>query len=589
MIEHRSPISGIASFSDRYISTAGYDNQVILWDAKNKRALGKGTHDHLVNQCRFSHDGRYLVTSSSDCTARIWAVPSMRLTSVLSGHHDDVESIAINDDNNIIATCSRDHCIRLFNKEGGLIKILKGHTQDVISIEWLESSHILISSSDDGTVKRWDTKTGEILNDIDLGGAETDTIVITKKGVIFAANDDGNIISIVTNPNSIGSSINAGDLIQQEFSAHKAGIKRLVYSKESNSIVSLSYDRTVKIWSIVDNTSIVMQKTTDIPGIIWPRSCCFIGIDQLAFATFGSCYATLDCNTLTWDLSSINPTIGINAVLDTQDNAFSIGDAGIIQKHNAQQHPTAIRTLPSLCNFLLEVGDHIVTGGQSGEIFNALTGDKIYQHHSPLNCGTTYQIEDTTYAAIGTYTGEIVILKMNDLGRLSYDQTTLLQDNAIKGICNDGNTLFSVSATGQAAFHDIRTLNVHAIIPKGHDKISNGCATLGDHYFASVSRDLKLRIWNSNESNHSIEASQHDTPLTFSIKCITAIPTASMIAIGSYGGEIALFDYQKTRWVSIMRPTTAGISNLTVSADQSKFIASSYDGKLHYITLSQYR
>lgn len=585
MIEHRSPISGIASFLDKYISTAGYDNQVILWDAKNKRALGRGSHDHLVNQCRFSHDGRYLVTSSSDFTARIWEVPSMRLKAVLSGHLDDVESIAINDDNTIIATCSRDHQIRLFNNEGKLLKVLSGHTQDVISVEWLEDSHILISSSDDGTVKRWDTQTGELLDDIDLGGSETDTIVITKKGIIFAANDDGNIISIKKSMRSTTEDTQS-ELIQQEFAAHNAGIKRLVYSKETNSIVSLSYDRTVKIWSIVDESTLVMEKTTEIPSIVWPRSCCFIGIGQLAFATFGSCYATLDCQTLQWDLSSINPTVGINAVLDTAKNTLSIGDAGIVRVHHSQISSKPIQTLPSLCNFLLAFGDEVITGGQSGEIFSALTGTVIYQHHSPLNCGTTYQIGSDIYAAIGTYTGEIVVLRRNELGDIHYVETRLIQDNAIKGICNDGDTLFSVSATGQATFHTIETLEPIAIISHAHEKISNGCATLGKHQFASVSRDLKLRIWTHQGIDQPIKVAQYDTPLTFSIKCITAIPDSSLIAIGSYGGQIAIFDYQKYQWVHEARPTTAGISNLSVAADRSGFIASSYDGKVHHLTLN---
>ena len=393
MIEHNAPISGIASYKDKYISTAGYDNQVILWDAKTKTALNRGLHDHLANQCRFSKSGEYLITSSSDKTGRVWEVPSMRLVAVLSEHEDDVESIAISDDDQLIATCSRDHKVRTYSIDGQLQNIIEGHTQDVISVEWINNSRELISSSDDGTVKRWDGESGELLENIDLGGVETDTIVITKEGVIFAANDNGEMISI-SNGN------------RKTFFAHNAGIKRLVYSDQTNALVSLSYDRKVKVWHVKNQKEIELFRETDIPAIIWPRSCCFIGIQHLAFATFGSSYATLDLDTMEWDDSGIRPTHGVNAVLHIDTKQYSIGDAGIFK-----QDGKALHTLPSLCNFLAQLDDAIVTGGQTGEIFNGITGELIHQHRSPLNCGTSYQLKGIHHVAIGAYTGEVIILK----------------------------------------------------------------------------------------------------------------------------------------------------------------------------------
>lgn len=60
MIEHKSPVSGIATFDKKYIATAGYDNQLILWNAKTDEGINSGHHDHLVNQCVFNSCGNYL-------------------------------------------------------------------------------------------------------------------------------------------------------------------------------------------------------------------------------------------------------------------------------------------------------------------------------------------------------------------------------------------------------------------------------------------------------------------------------------------------------------------------------------------------
>ncbi|MDR0217536.1 MAG: hypothetical protein LBI71_01410 [Enterobacteriaceae bacterium] len=75
MITHHAPINGISAYRDKYVLTAGYDNQVILWDAKTQRPIACAMHDHLANQGIFSPDGNYAVTSSSDYSARLWTVP----------------------------------------------------------------------------------------------------------------------------------------------------------------------------------------------------------------------------------------------------------------------------------------------------------------------------------------------------------------------------------------------------------------------------------------------------------------------------------------------------------------------------------
>ena len=79
---HRSPISGIAA-NDCHVLMGGYDNKVTLRDAATRAPLACGWHDHLVNHVSLSQCGRYGLSSSSDHTARVWHVPSLKLLSVL--------------------------------------------------------------------------------------------------------------------------------------------------------------------------------------------------------------------------------------------------------------------------------------------------------------------------------------------------------------------------------------------------------------------------------------------------------------------------------------------------------------------------
>jgi WD40 repeat protein len=106
-MHHVGPIAGVAAHGS-WIASAGYDNRLILWDATSRRALARSAHDHLVNACAFSHDGRYLVSASSDYSARIWSLPDLRLIAVLGGHGDDVDMARFSPDDALVATCALD-------------------------------------------------------------------------------------------------------------------------------------------------------------------------------------------------------------------------------------------------------------------------------------------------------------------------------------------------------------------------------------------------------------------------------------------------------------------------------------------------
>ncbi|WP_122671838.1 WD40 repeat domain-containing protein [Pseudomonas viridiflava] len=556
-MRHFGPISGITAFNDIYVATAGYDNQVILWNAKTKTPIQRVLHDHLANQCAFNADGTLLVSASSDYTARVWEVPSLRLKAVLIGHEDDIEMAAFSPDGQTIATSSRDHTIRLFDTQGHTKHILRGHGADVISVCWSADGRTLVSSSDDGSIRRWSAGTGECIDIIDLGGVETDTVALSRDGIIFAGDDEGKI-SVITAQGT------------QLYPAHAAGIKRIVWDDAQRLLVSLSYDRCVMLWHLDEQNKLTTTAQTSLPSIIWPRSCTLLGTERIAFVTFGSSYATWNFVTQEWDLNGIEPAVSLNAVAVVENDIYSIGDAGILQI-NGQPSTHA----GSLCNFLLPFGGSVLTGGQMGTVFDARTGEALYQHRSPLNCGTTFERNGQLHAAIGTYTGEALIFCL-EAGKPRFVTAVSLHENAIKGIAADEGFLFSVCATAAAAFHRISDFGLERYLDKAHARISNGCTRIEDG-FASIGRDLKLRLWRNGQDE------VFDTPHDHSIKCIAISQDRQHIATGSYGGTVAIFDVAKRHWVMVQKPTASGISCLSQNADGTGFLASAYDGRIYPI------
>lgn len=556
MIRHNGPISGTAAHGGTYVATAGYDNQLILWNAADHTPLARAFHDHLANQVAFSPDGRYLISSSSDYTARLWSVPDLKLLAVFADQKDDVEMSVFHPTRQLVATASRDHAIRVYDFSGTLVARMDGHTADVISVAWLGDGDELLSSSDDGTVKRWSLTEAGPVGSIDLQGVETDTIAITPDGVVYAGNDNGEIITIT-------------DEGVHAHPAHDAGIKRLVHHAASDSLVSLSYDRTVRIWST--RGALDLTRSSVYPAPVWARSCAFLDDDTLVFATFGSTYATYDITADTWHLDGVEHTTCVNAVTTFDGQVVTIGDSGVLQVdgRNAAE-------VGSLCNFLVRAGGVLLTGGQLGQVFDAETGEVLHQHRSPLNCGAAFTRDGVPHVVIGTYTGEGLVFAVED-GKLREVAVLPLHEGAVKGVAVSADSLFAVSADAAASWFSLSGLTETARVDEGHDRIANGCAALPDGAFASVSRDLKLRLWDSTEPRVV------DTPHDHSVKCVAADAAGRYVATGSYAGTVAVYDTAEDTWTRVVRPTTAGISSLHHDSRRGYFLAASYDGAVHEI------
>lgn len=555
-MKHSSPISGIAVHADQYVATAGYDNRVILWDQATGEPITRSLHDHLANQCAFSPDGTRLVTSSSDYTARLWSVPEMSLLAVFNDQADDVEMSVFHPTEDLVATASRDHHVRIYDFGGGLVHRFEGHTADVISVEWAANGDELITSSDDGTVKRWSRSTGGLVEDIDLGGVETDTVVTSPDGMLYAGNDLGEIVVIA-----------AGET--KRFPAHAAGIKRLVLDSSRGLLVSLSYDRAMRLWDVSGNQPILVLEAEFLPDV-WPRSCAFGHGPRLVFGTFGASYRTYDYEQRKWLDETIEPTHGVNSVTAWRGSVLTVGDSGVVKQDGQEVARTG-----SLCNFLAPTGRTILTGGQMGMVLDAFTGSVVHRHRSPLNCAATFEHDGAEHVVIGAYTGEGVVLKV-DGPTPEHVCDIALHENAVKGVAIEGGWIFSACANQAIAWHDAATFEEIHRIGQAHDRIVNDCVALGDRTFASVGRDLTLRIWDQN-----FACTVEPAPVSHSLKCVSASKDGQVIAVGTYDGHLVLFDRSTGTWSAPRRSTASGISSLAFDSERALFLASSYDGQVY--------
>ncbi|MBV9123333.1 MAG: protein kinase, partial [Planctomycetes bacterium] len=130
---------------------------VPLWDADSGRlqSLLSG-HAGAVTAAVFSPDSRWLVTTSTDGTARVWDVATGEERWVLRGHEGTVHGAAFSPDSKRIATVGEDGAVRLWDAETGLgWMTLTGHRGPVYSADFSPDGAWLATASGDGTVRLW--------------------------------------------------------------------------------------------------------------------------------------------------------------------------------------------------------------------------------------------------------------------------------------------------------------------------------------------------------------------------------------------------------------------------------------------------
>ncbi len=162
----------------------------------------------------------------------------------LIGHTDHVMSVSFSPNNQIIASSSKDKTVKLWNRQGKLLKTLVGHKEWVSSVSFSPDGKMLASASDDGTVKLWTDK-GVLLKTIN---AHKNWIL----GVSFSP--DGQAIATGSFDNTVKLwSIN-GELLKTFLKGASDSVTSVSFSPDGQVIASSSYDGKVKLWSLYDGS-----------------------------------------------------------------------------------------------------------------------------------------------------------------------------------------------------------------------------------------------------------------------------------------------------------------------------------------------
>jgi WD40 repeat protein/tRNA A-37 threonylcarbamoyl transferase component Bud32 len=105
-LKHDGSVDVVALSDDGSRVATGIRKSTYLWDAASGRLLGVLPLDDKVNAMVFSADGRFLITASSDGTARLWDVATGKRVGPLRQHGAGVMALGLSPDGRLLRTFS---------------------------------------------------------------------------------------------------------------------------------------------------------------------------------------------------------------------------------------------------------------------------------------------------------------------------------------------------------------------------------------------------------------------------------------------------------------------------------------------------
>jgi WD40 repeat protein len=158
-LQHKDVVK-FATFSPdgRWVVTASSDNTARVWDARTGQPISPPLqHQDAVSSASFSPDGKWAVTASDDKTARVWDAQSGQPISPPLEHQDPVFSGCFSPNGKRVATASEDNTARVWDAETGQpISPPLEHRSMVRSASFSPDGRRVVTASDDKTASIWD-------------------------------------------------------------------------------------------------------------------------------------------------------------------------------------------------------------------------------------------------------------------------------------------------------------------------------------------------------------------------------------------------------------------------------------------------
>ncbi|XP_015988708.2 WD repeat-containing protein 88 [Rousettus aegyptiacus] len=247
---------------NRRITAAAYDKTLRTWDLETGKLLWKISHESFISSCKFSPDGKYVVSGLDvDCGICLTDAENAKTVSYVRDHHKrSVTACCFDPDGQKVASVSLDRSIKIWDvtNQATLLTIANAHTNAISNCCFTFSGHFLCTSSWDKTLKIWNVHTGECRN----RGACV-TLMQGHDGSVSSCHFARDTSFLVSGGYDKTVAIwDVGEGYRKlSLKGHNDWVMDVDVSSNKKWILSASKDRTMRLWNIeeIDQIPLVIE------------------------------------------------------------------------------------------------------------------------------------------------------------------------------------------------------------------------------------------------------------------------------------------------------------------------------------------
>lgn len=228
----------------KLLVTTGDDRRVRLWDPLGQTgAQDLAEQPQPIYRLAYSADGQMLATAGFDDKIRLYEMAKGSLFCDQPAPGVDIRALCFSPDGTLLAAAGRIGLVRVWNTSDCSQRFnVKASPRRICAMAYSPDSKILAVAGQERTIRLLDASTGKTVADLPERPGEVLSLCFCGPDLL-ASSGSRNVIYL-WNINTRQESC--------RFVGHTGSVTTLAYHTEANTLISGSYDTTVRLWNVKD-------------------------------------------------------------------------------------------------------------------------------------------------------------------------------------------------------------------------------------------------------------------------------------------------------------------------------------------------